>query len=173
MAKERPTTKLCKHCKMEIPYEAKVCPNCRRRVKGGKLKWILLALVVIFAGLAILGGNDSGGSSNGNSNNALNYDDAYNELNLLQKEEYATLFSNPDGFKNRTIDIAGQVFNILSSDSGTVFQMFVDKEHNDFVIVVDPQRRTVVTIHHPTPWSWSIRRKSRINPVEVLRTDDT
>ena len=29
-----------------------------------------------------------------------------------------------------------------------------------------------VTIHHPTPWSSSIRRKSRINPVEVLRTDD-
>lgn len=39
-------TKLCKHCQTEIPLKAKVCPNCRRRVKGGKLKWILLIAVI-------------------------------------------------------------------------------------------------------------------------------
>ena len=46
MKKEKPTTKLCKHCKTEIPYDAKVCPNCRKKQKGGKLKWILIIAVV-------------------------------------------------------------------------------------------------------------------------------
>ena len=56
MARQKPTTKLCKHCKTEIPYDAKVCPNCRRRVKGGKLKWIVIALIILFAIAAASGG---------------------------------------------------------------------------------------------------------------------
>ncbi len=39
-------TKLCKHCQTEIPKKAKVCPNCRKK-QGGKLKWIIIAIVVI------------------------------------------------------------------------------------------------------------------------------
>ena len=31
MSKETPETKLCKYCKSEIPYDAKVCPNCRKK----------------------------------------------------------------------------------------------------------------------------------------------
>ena len=34
MAKEKPATKICKHCKTEIPYDAKVCPQCRKKQKG-------------------------------------------------------------------------------------------------------------------------------------------
>lgn len=56
MAKQKPETKLCKHCKTEIPYDAKVCPNCRKKVKGGKLKWIIIAVVVIFIIAAAAGG---------------------------------------------------------------------------------------------------------------------
>ncbi len=59
MAKnEKPTTKICKHCKTEIPYDAKVCPNCRRKVKGGKLKWILIALVLVIIIAAAAGGSN-------------------------------------------------------------------------------------------------------------------
>lgn len=53
MKKEKPTTKLCKHCKTEIPYDAKVCPNCRKKQKGGKLKWILIIAVVAVIALLI------------------------------------------------------------------------------------------------------------------------
>ncbi len=59
--KEKPTIKVCKHCKTEIPYDAKVCPQCHKRVKGGKLKWIVIALIVIFV-LAVAtsnGGRDT------------------------------------------------------------------------------------------------------------------
>jgi RNA polymerase subunit RPABC4/transcription elongation factor Spt4 len=61
MSKEKPATKICKHCKTEIPYSAKVCPQCRKKVKGGKLKWIIIAAVVIIlvAAVANLGESDS------------------------------------------------------------------------------------------------------------------
>ncbi len=64
MAKEKPETKLCKHCKTEIPYDAKVCPNCRKRVKGGAAKWIIIAIVVLVLLVAIgSSGSDEGGGN--------------------------------------------------------------------------------------------------------------
>ena len=60
MAKEKPLTKQCKYCRTEIPYDAKVCPQCHRKLKGGKLKWILLVIVLLFVIGAVTGGN--GGS---------------------------------------------------------------------------------------------------------------
>lgn len=50
-------TKICKHCQSEIPKKAKVCPNCRKK-QGGKLKWIIIAIVVIAIIGAAVGGND-------------------------------------------------------------------------------------------------------------------
>lgn len=62
--------------------------------------------------------------------------------------------------------------------------LFDYKDQNQFVIMKNEnglrvgiytgsEVKNIVTIHHPTPWSSSKRRKSRIHPVEVLRTDDT
>jgi RNA polymerase subunit RPABC4/transcription elongation factor Spt4 len=39
-------TKKCKYCKTEIPADAKVCPQCRKKLKGGKLKWVVLIILV-------------------------------------------------------------------------------------------------------------------------------
>ena len=39
-------TKKCKHCQTDIPKKAKVCPNCKRK-QGGKLKTVLLVILVI------------------------------------------------------------------------------------------------------------------------------
>lgn len=58
MAKEKQETKLCKHCKTEIPYGAKICPNCRKK-QGGKLKWVIIAVVVLgIIGIVGGGGGD-------------------------------------------------------------------------------------------------------------------
>ena len=57
MAKEKPATKICKHCASEIPYKAKVCPHCRKKVSGGILKWVLIAI----AAFIVLGAIGSGG----------------------------------------------------------------------------------------------------------------
>jgi len=43
---QREKTKKCRHCQSDIPYKAKVCPQCRKRVKGGILKWLVIVFVV-------------------------------------------------------------------------------------------------------------------------------
>lgn len=58
MSKEKQKTKICKHCQTEIPYGAKICPNCRKK-QGGKLKWIIIALIVIGIIAAIMGGGEN------------------------------------------------------------------------------------------------------------------
>lgn len=50
-------TKLCKYCKTEIPKDAKICPNCRKKQKG-KLGIIIAVVVVI---LIIAAAAGSGG----------------------------------------------------------------------------------------------------------------
>lgn len=57
MKNETNKTKLCKHCKTEIPAGAKICPNCRKK-QGGALKWIILIVVSLFVIGAIAGGGD-------------------------------------------------------------------------------------------------------------------
>ena len=63
MAKEKPSTKLCKYCKTEIPYDAKVCPQCRKRVKGGAMKWIVVAVAILVVIVIISGGGGKSPSS--------------------------------------------------------------------------------------------------------------
>ena len=58
MSKEKPATKICRHCKTEIPYDAKVCPQCRKKVKGGMLKWIIIAIAAIIIIGALAGGGE-------------------------------------------------------------------------------------------------------------------
>lgn len=59
MKKEKPSTKTCKHCKTEIPYEAKVCPQCRKKQSGGCLSKIIIGLIVLIViGIAFSGGEE-------------------------------------------------------------------------------------------------------------------
>lgn len=51
-------TKKCKYCKTEIPKDAKVCPNCRKK-QAGIGKWIIVVVVIIgIIGAVAGGGND-------------------------------------------------------------------------------------------------------------------
>lgn len=50
-------TKRCKYCKTDIPKEAKVCPNCRKK-QSGIGKWIVIVIVVIVLIAIFAGGGD-------------------------------------------------------------------------------------------------------------------
>ncbi len=50
-------TKKCKYCKTEIPKDAKVCPNCRKK-QSGIGKWIIIVIVIIVIIGAVAGGGD-------------------------------------------------------------------------------------------------------------------
>ena len=62
MGKEKPSTKTCKYCKTEIPYDAKICPQCRKKQKG-KGGLIAVAAVVVIGIIGVA----SGGGSNGDT----------------------------------------------------------------------------------------------------------
>lgn len=64
---EKQGTKLCKHCKTEIPAGAKVCPHCRKK-QGGIVKWIVIVVVVLAIFGAASGGNDKKSDSQQASN---------------------------------------------------------------------------------------------------------
>lgn len=67
--KEHPATKLCKYCKTEIPYDAKICPNCKKRQTPSGC---LIAVIVVVAVCILIGafGASKGGASSSASSAA-------------------------------------------------------------------------------------------------------
>ena len=59
MSKEKPTVKQCKHCKSEIPYDAKVCPVCRKKQGAPGCLIVVLVVVVLVVIAALAGGGES------------------------------------------------------------------------------------------------------------------
>lgn len=55
----KPTTKLCKHCKTVIPYDAKVCPNCRKSQRPNGCLVAILVVVMLFVLIDVVGGSSS------------------------------------------------------------------------------------------------------------------
>lgn len=55
-------TKKCKHCKTDIPYNAKVCPNCRKK-QSGVGKFLLIVLIIFIAIVAISSCNKDSGKA--------------------------------------------------------------------------------------------------------------
>lgn len=83
-------TKVCKYCQSEIPKKAKICPNCHKK-QGGKLKFVIIALVaiVIIVSIASGGGSDSPSDSNPKKVNQSDFsnNEKNNEVNDEEKNE--------------------------------------------------------------------------------------
>lgn len=81
MSKEgKSQTKLCKHCKTEIPRGAKVCPQCGRKQGLGCLVWIVIIVVALgIIGVASGGEGDSKPKKTGEIETETNKGDKDND----------------------------------------------------------------------------------------------
>ncbi len=111
MAWNKTKTKLCKHCKTEIPGDAKVCPNCKKK-QGGIGKIILIvAIVLVVVGIigGALGSKEEEGPKKVNNNSSVSEG----------KEETSKEEEQPANFKpGETADLKGvQVTFVNFSES--------------------------------------------------------
>lgn len=108
-------TKLCKHCQTEIPKKAKVCPQCRRK-QGGKAKWIIIIIAVLFI-FSMLFGDDDSSYTLSDDATTLTREEYIDKCEDVSYEELARTNSQYVGTKVKFI---GEIFQVVySSDTGS------------------------------------------------------
>lgn len=127
-------TKLCKHCQTEIPMKAKVCPNCRKKQKGGVIKWVVIVIVALIAVscAASIGGEESepkktgevGTSEKDNQTKEIKEENDFEEADVEEKDQETEEVSN--------------VFNvgdIVETDSLKITYLSAEvyEEENEFI----------------------------------------
>lgn len=133
--REKEGTKLCKHCKTEIPAGAKICPNCRKKQGLSGCLIIIIAFIVLgVIGAALGGGDDTDDkkqSSSINASTSISSEGAVVSNEPEEKEPeivytsysvsemMSDLNSNPmnasDKYKEQYIEITGRL-NVIDSD---------------------------------------------------------
>lgn len=134
-------TKKCKYCKTEIPADAKVCPQCRKKLKGGKLKWVILIILVGAIIGAVAGESDS--KSGGSTTTATSSTASEQKKEEAAPIEYTSVSVNDmmdalnnnamgasDKYKGKYLEITGKLTNIDAS--GKYIDLMAD---GDFEII--------------------------------------
>lgn len=140
-------TKVCKHCKSEIPAGAKICPQCRKK-QGSIGKWIVVALVVVIIGaVASSGGNSDDSSGDTKVASSGNADASGNEKETDEKKEKIEYISvtaqdlvdamnknamkASETYKEKHLKIKGKLGNIDSDGK----YISIDSDEIDFVSI--------------------------------------
>ena len=134
-------TKKCKYCKTEIPADAKVCPQCRKKLKGGKLKWVVLIILIGAIIGAVAGESDS--KSGGSTTTATSSTASEQKKEEATPIEYTSVSVNDmmdalnnnamgasDKYKGKYLEITGKLTNIDAS--GKYIDLMAD---GDFEII--------------------------------------
>lgn len=114
-------TKKCKHCKMDIPKDAKICPHCRKKQKSGILKWVVLILIIGVV-IGAVTGEDKSVDSTAKQAEATASDSQKQESESI---EYTSVSVNDmmdalnnnamgasDKYKGKYLEITGKLTNI-------------------------------------------------------------
>lgn len=139
MKKEKPTTKICKHCKTEIPFDAKVCPQCRKKQGAGCLTKILIfigIIIVISVIGSMMGGDDKSNDTNDTSNKASS-SEKIEYTKCTADELIKALDENPakasKTYKNEYLELTGTLSNIDSDGA------YIGIEGNDEFSLINVQ----------------------------------
>ena len=132
-------TKKCKHCKMDIPKDAKICPHCRKKQKSGILKWVVLILIIGVV-IGAVTGEDKSTDSTTKQTEATASDSQKQESESI---EYTSVSVNDmidalnnnamgasDKYKGKYLEITGKLTNIDAA--GKYIDLMAD---GDFEII--------------------------------------
>lgn len=132
-------TKKCKHCKMDIPKDAKICPHCRKKQKSGILKWVVLILIIGVV-IGAVTGEDKSADSTTKQTEATASDNQKQESESI---EYTSVSVNDmmdalnnnamgasDKYKGKYLEITGKLTNIDAA--GKYIDLMAD---GDFEII--------------------------------------
>lgn len=127
MNKEKPTVKQCKHCKSEIPYDAKVCPVCRKKQGAPGCLIVVLVVVVLVVIAAFAGGGESSTpqkveSTSGTSQSASQAGEA-------QPQPEQTVFTVGDA-----VELNGVKTTLLSAEEYPGKQYMMPTDGNVFLV---------------------------------------
>lgn len=154
-------TKLCKYCKSEIPADAKVCPNCRKK-QGMKLWQIILAVVVVIGIIGVVAGGGSDEATSKTSSSKKE-DSAAKEETEEQKE-----FSQDETVTFKDVDFT--VTNVEKT-SGSEFD--TAKEGYEYVIVfVKIENKSDEKISY-NPFDWKMENSNGQEEETTFTTVDT
>lgn len=127
MNKEKPTVKQCKHCKSEIPYDAKVCPVCRKKQGAPGCLIVVLVVVVLVVIASFAGGGESSTpqkveSTSGTSQSA-------SQASQAQSQPEQTVFTVGD-----TVELNGVKTTLLSAEEYPGKQYMMPTDGNVFLV---------------------------------------
>lgn len=127
MNKEKPTVKQCKHCKSEIPYDAKVCPVCRKKQGAPGCLIVVLVVVVLVVIASFAGGGESNSpqkveSTSGTSQSA-------SQASQAQSQPEQTVFTVGD-----TVELNGVKTTLLSAEEYPGKQYMMPTDGNVFLV---------------------------------------
>ena len=113
-------TKLCKHCKTEIPKRAKVCPNCRKK-QSGFMKWILVVLLALIVISAL-----SGSGENEEKEQPISTEVSDGKKENEKKEdnvpsEYKSALKKAENYSDTMHMSKAGIYNQLTSEYGEKF----------------------------------------------------
>ena len=113
MSKEKPSTKICKHCKSEIPYEAKVCPQCRKKQGSGCLVKVLIGIIALIIVCVLLFGSDDSDTTSESTQDVQESTTTKKE----EKKEEKTSFKAGESYEDEDIKISFLAAGEYESDN--------------------------------------------------------
>ncbi|MGN0291337.1 MAG: DUF4352 domain-containing protein [Lachnospiraceae bacterium] len=144
---EKESKKLCKHCKTEIPADAKVCPNCRKK-QGIKLWQIILIGIAI---IVVIGAVAGGGSDEATSNEQ----DVKKETKTQEKQEEKKEFT-----QNETVTFKNIDFTVTNVEKTTGSEYDTAKEGYEYVIVsIKIENKSEEKISY-NPYDWKMENSN-------------